>query len=115
MVSGTIDRGSNPFGRTNRIFVGKSYFFCNEINFTFPPPIVSLAETISSMSDEVVFKVGRMTKDPRSMTREERIEWQKETAKRTRDYLFSIGQPLVYKRDGRVVAEHKDGRVQIIR
>ncbi len=43
------------------------------------------------MSDEVVFKVGRMTRDPWSMIREERIEWQKETARRTRDYLFSIG------------------------
>ena len=43
------------------------------------------------MGDDLVFKVGRMVKDPRGMTREERIEWQKEAAIRTRDYLFSIG------------------------
>lgn len=43
------------------------------------------------MSDEVVFKVGRMTRDRWNVTREKRIEWQKETARRTRDYLFSIG------------------------
>lgn len=87
------------------------------LNFTFSysHSIFDSNEAISAMGDDVVFKVGRMVKDPRSMTREEHAEWQKEAAIRTRDYLFSIGQPLVYKRDGRVVAEYKDGRVQVIR
>jgi hypothetical protein len=67
------------------------------------------------MSDEVVFKIGRMTKDPRRMTKEERDQWQIEAARRAKDYLFSIGQPLVYKRDGHVIAEYNDGRVEIVR
>lgn len=67
------------------------------------------------MSDDVVFKIGRMTKDLRRMTMEERDQWQKEAAIRAKDYLFSIGQPLVYKRDGHVIAEYKDGRVEIVR
>ncbi len=39
----------------------------------------------------------------------------KKLAENARKYLFSIGQPLVYKRDGHIVVEHKDGRVLVIR
>ncbi|GAB3282894.1 hypothetical protein GCM10027347_59480 [Larkinella harenae] len=67
------------------------------------------------MTTDVQFKTGRMTKEPRDMTPAERATWQQQMAENARDYLFSIGQPLVYKRaDGRVVAEHKDGRVLVI-
>lgn len=67
------------------------------------------------MKGDIQFKTGRRTNDPHSMTQEERSQWQQQLAANARDYLFSIGQPLVYKRDGHIVAEHKDGRLQVIR
>ncbi|MGG7665400.1 hypothetical protein [Dyadobacter sp. BHUBP1] len=67
------------------------------------------------MKEDIQFKIGHRTNDPCSMTREERSQWQQQLAVNARDYLFSIGQPLVYKRDGHVVVEHKDGRIQVIR
>lgn len=57
-----------------------------------------------------------MTKDPFYMTEEELAEWELECAADARKYLFSIGQPLVYRReDGHTVAEYKDGRIEIVR
>ena len=68
------------------------------------------------MIQEISYKEGQMTKDPRMMTADERAMWQRQCAQDARDYLFSIGQPSVYKRpDGHTVAEYKDGTVQIVR
>jgi hypothetical protein len=67
------------------------------------------------MTDEIEYQKGTMVKDPRDMTNSERAEWQRQCAENARDYLFSIGQPLVYKQpDGHVVAEYKDGRKLVI-
>lgn len=67
------------------------------------------------MSDDIHYKKGKMVKDPRDMTDAERADWQKECAKQARDYLFSIGQPLVYQQaDGRWVAEYKDGSILFV-
>lgn len=56
-----------------------------------------------------------MTKDPRTMTTAERKEWAARCERETREYLFSIGQPLVYRRgDGQMVAEYKDGVIKVI-
>lgn len=60
-------------------------------------------------------KKGLMKKKPFDMTAEELEVWQKESSERTRDYLFSIGQPLVYgNEEGQMVAEYADGRIEII-
>jgi hypothetical protein len=68
------------------------------------------------MTTDVQYQVGKMVKDPRSMNNKERSLWQKQCAENAREYLFSIGQPLVYKRqDGHIVAEHKDGQILVIR
>lgn len=68
------------------------------------------------VKDGIKYKVGTMTKDPFDMTEEELAEWEQECADDARKYLFSIGQPLVYRReDGHTVAEYKDGRVEIVR
>lgn len=68
------------------------------------------------MTQEISSKEGRMVKDPRLMDTAERAVWQRRCAQDARDYLFSIGQPLVYKRpDGHTVAEYEDGTVQIVR
>lgn len=60
----------------------------------------------------VRYKTGTMTKDPREMTDTERTVWQQQCADNARTYLFSIGQPLVYRRtDGQMVAEYENGRI----
>ncbi|WP_133163414.1 hypothetical protein [Siphonobacter curvatus] len=67
------------------------------------------------MKDEIILKVGEMVKSPSSMDEQERTIWQQQIAQKAKEYLFSIGQPLVYERDGHIVAEHQDGRIMIIR
>ena len=67
------------------------------------------------MVSDVAYKIGTMVKDPRDMTDTERAVWQKQCASDARDYLFSIGQPLVYREtNGQLVAEYANGRVEII-
>jgi hypothetical protein len=57
-----------------------------------------------------------MGKDPHLMADAERTEWLRQCATHTRDYLFSVAQPLVYKRpDGHTVAEYLDGSIIVIR
>lgn len=63
---------------------------------------------------EILLKIGEQVRDPREMTREELDKWHEQLAQDARKYLFSIGQPLVYERDGHVLAEHNDGRVELI-
>ncbi len=67
------------------------------------------------VKEEIKYKVGTMTKDPADMTEKELAVWEKECADDARTYLFSIGQPLVYRReDGRFVAEFEDGRIELV-
>ena len=58
---------------------------------------------------------GEMTKDIAKMTPRELKLWQKETAEKTKEYLFSINMPLVYRKNGKVVAEYADGTITVIR
>ncbi|RCR71145.1 hypothetical protein [Larkinella punicea] len=68
------------------------------------------------MTNDVQYQTGKMVKDPRKMNPKERIQWQKQCAQNARDYLFSINQPLVYKRpDGHTVAEYKNGQILVVR
>ncbi|TAE32518.1 MAG: hypothetical protein EAZ91_04140 [Cytophagales bacterium] len=68
------------------------------------------------MKNDIQYKQGRMVKDPQSMQPAEHAEWQRQCAQYVRGYLFSIGQPLVYRRsDGHTIAEYADGRVVVIR
>ena len=53
---------------------------------------------------------GRMTKSPFKTTFEEEKAWRIEKQRKARVFLFSIGQPLVYKKDGVMIAEYADGR-----
>jgi len=65
------------------------------------------------MVSDVAYKTGTMVKDPRDMTDTQRTVWQKQCATDARDYLFSIGQPLVYRDgNGQLVAEYADGRIE---
>ncbi|ATP56241.1 hypothetical protein CPT03_07045 [Pedobacter ginsengisoli] len=64
--------------------------------------------------EELITK-GEMSKLPFDMTLAERIRWQLELQEDAKEYLFSIGQPLVYKKNGQMIAEHADGRIIVIR
>jgi len=63
---------------------------------------------------EELVKKGKMTKSPFLMTADEREEWQIRMQAKAREYLFSIGQPLVYKRDGKMIAEYANGKIELI-
>jgi hypothetical protein len=65
--------------------------------------------------EEPIFRKGAMVKPPWTMTESEIKEWQVQIQADAREYLFSIGQPLVYEKDGHMVAEYSDGRITIIR
>ena len=63
--------------------------------------------------NDVACKTGIMVKRPAKMDASELSEWKEKSFERARDYLFSIGQPLVYyKKDGSPVAEYSDGRIE---
>ncbi len=61
---------------------------------------------------EQLVKKGKMTREPWKMTPEERNEWELLMQAEAKDYLFSIGQPLVYEKEGLMIAEYADGRIK---
>jgi hypothetical protein len=65
------------------------------------------------VTDKIKYRVGTMTKSPWAMSDEEYKIWQEEAKKEAREYLFSIGQPLVYFRENKTVIEFKDGTIEI--
>jgi hypothetical protein len=62
-----------------------------------------------------LLRKGKMTKSPFDMTLEEEKEWQIQRQAEAQAYLFSIGQPLVYEKDGVMIAEYADGSIKRIR
>jgi hypothetical protein len=64
------------------------------------------------ISDEQFIKKGRMKKSPLSMNPAELEAWEKQETAYVRNYLFSIGQPLVYEKNGVMVAEYADGHIK---
>ncbi len=54
---------------------------------------------------------GRMKKNFFDMTDEEKEVWRRDITENTKRTLFAKGQPLVYSKDGVMVAEYEDGRV----
>ncbi len=58
---------------------------------------------------------GTMTKIIAEMTPEEYKAWQIEAKIEVRRTLFAKNMPLVHRKNGRVVAEYADGRIEIIR
>ncbi|MHA4742380.1 hypothetical protein [Dyadobacter sp. MSC1_007] len=68
------------------------------------------------MINDLITKTGIMVKRPAAMSADELAEWKKKSFERARDYLFSIGQPLVYyQKDGTPVAEYRDGRIESLK
>ena len=62
-----------------------------------------------------LLRKGKMTKSPFDMTIEEEKEWRIQKQAEAKAFLFSIGQPLVYEKDGIIIAEYADGRIKRIR
>jgi len=65
--------------------------------------------------EEELVRKGKMTKSPFDMTFEEEKVWRIEKQAEAQAFLFSIGQPLVYKKDGIMIAEYADGRIVPVR
>ncbi len=54
---------------------------------------------------------GKLEKSIAQMTPQQREVHYKSMSNRTREYLFSIGQPFVYKNNGHILAEYADGKI----
>lgn len=66
------------------------------------------------ITDESLIKKGKMKKHPILMTEEELKTWKGNMKTDIREHLFSIGQPLVYEKDGIMIAEYSDGRIKSV-
>ena len=64
---------------------------------------------------EIATYQGKLNKSIAQMTLKEQKEHYKSAEIRTREYLFSIGQPLVHQKDGYIVAEYPDGEIMIVK
>lgn len=58
---------------------------------------------------------GKLPANFDEMSIEEIKAWERAMQKEAEEYLFSIGQPLVYEKDGRMIAHHADGSISQIR
>ena len=64
------------------------------------------------VAERIKYKTGTMTKSPFDMDDAEYKIWQEKSNIEVREYLFSIGQPLVYYIDNQTVIEYKDGTIE---
>ena len=58
---------------------------------------------------------GTMTKRIIDMSPSERAAYYQAAALKARERLSSIGQPLVHEKNGQVVAEYANGKIEVIR
>lgn len=65
-------------------------------------------------TDSLKYRTGTMTKRPSEMTVSELKIWHEQGEKEIRAYLFSINQPLIYAKNGVMIAENKDGSIEIL-
>jgi hypothetical protein len=66
------------------------------------------------LTDFIKFRTGTMTKRPAEMSAQDLKIWQEQGEKEIREYLFSINQPLIYSKNGVMIAENKDGSIETI-
>jgi hypothetical protein len=64
---------------------------------------------------ELPIKRGKLPANFDDMSVEEVKAWERAMQKEAEQYLFSIGQPLVYEKEGQMIAEHSDGSIYPIR
>jgi len=69
----------------------------------------------NDFTDRELVRKGELEKPLHEMTEHEKEQLYKEMPSKIRKYLFSIGQPLVYKnKKGEFIAEHSDGRIEVL-
>ena len=61
-----------------------------------------------------LIKKGVMHKDFFQMSEEEKKNWKEQIAAKTKATIFSIGQALVYEKDGQMIAEYADGKLMTL-
>lgn len=66
----------------------------------------------NTITDENLIKRGKMNKNPMHMSPDELALWEEQMDKDIREYLFSIGQPLVYRKNGQMIIEYADGSIE---
>ena len=64
---------------------------------------------------ELPIKRGKLPANFDEMSLDEVKAWERAMQKEAEEYLFSIGQPLVYEKDGQMIAQHGDGSLYLIR
>jgi hypothetical protein len=62
----------------------------------------------------LLLKKGKKPANLDQMTPTEYKEWEHSMQKDAEAYLFSIGQPLVYKKDGKYITQYSDGSIRIL-
>ena len=83
--------------------------------FDIYPKTSQKSESLMNViSDTVAFKKGSMTKLPSEMSASELKTWQEQGEKEIRAYLFSINQPLIYRKNGFLVAEYRNGGIEVL-
>ena len=63
---------------------------------------------------DMLAKKGKKPANFGQMTLEEYRNWERDMQKEAEAYLFSIGQPLVYKKDGQYIAQYADGTINVL-
>lgn len=66
---------------------------------------------IEDIPDEEFLKKGKMEQSPFGMNDPERKLWEENANMKVKEYLRSIKQPLVYRKNGRIVMESEDGKI----
>ena len=64
---------------------------------------------------EIATYQGKLKKSIAQMTLKEQKEHYEFAKIRTREYLFSIGQPVVRQEDDCIVAEYADGKIVVVK
>jgi hypothetical protein len=66
------------------------------------------------VKEDNLVKKGKMKKEPWKMSPGEKRVWKENMRKEIRLHLFSIGQPLVYYIDNRMITEYPDRHIESI-
>lgn len=63
------------------------------------------------IKEQDFIKRGAMQEDFFLMNEEEKKNWLHVISEKAKTTLFAKGQPLVYRKDGKMIAEYADGRI----
>lgn len=64
------------------------------------------------VAEKIKYQVGKMVKSPKEMSPSELRQFEENCNLNAKEYLFSIGQPLIYRIDNQTIIEYSDGRIE---